>query len=111
MPTYVGTVYRGLTLPHDELNSILGKLKRGGTYTIDRHSSASTARSIAKGFYDSDDGFNVLFTIRQRTGRRVPGDFGEGGEKEVILPKGMKIKLNNISFEKGHVRIDAQETK
>lgn len=99
MPTYKGPVWRSTTLPISVANKLLES--KGKTFTMDRHSSSSRSQKIAKGFIDTGsmdgDEIPVLFQIISRTGRRIPF----GGEEEVILPKGMKLKLDKIEYKKG----------
>lgn len=98
LPQYRGVVYRGVSLPPETVNAFL---KKGSTYTLDRISSASRSRNQASGFGSADfDQIPVLLEIVTRSGRQIPKRF-TGSEQEVVLPKGIKFKVEKAEFGRG----------
>ena len=118
MPSFSGTAYRGLGLKQSELD----KLKKGSSFRMAMHSSASKDRSVASPFAlfsaELDGRIPVMLEVETSKGaadvsKVVKGDYRY--QKEVVLMKGGRFKVASVepyrfrSYKDKSVKISAQD--
>ena len=97
LPTQSGTFARGTTLPQADFR----KIKVGGTWTDQGYISTSSG----SGF-----GGQHRFSITAKSGRMVTSLSAYPGEKEVLVPRGTKFKVEDIrQVSNGQVNVVLRE--
>jgi hypothetical protein len=100
-PLRPGVLYRGANLSSNDY----AQLKPGKTYTLDKHSSATPVRQIARNFMEDRSNRATLFVIDQDSARKIPRMYkGTAGdeEREAVLMKGTKYKITDVSSKTTH---------
>ena len=110
-PKWKGETYRGITITEDDLKSY----KKGATIDMKGTSSWSSSKEIGEnwaGFqWKKKKGqVHILFSSNgQKNGTSASFFSNKGNEKEVIVSKKSKYKINNIERKGNRVYIDLKE--
>ena len=103
LPAYRGTVYRGATLPADEISKYIP----GHIITEKQFISSSTRREISEQFGKDDP--RVIFIIKSKKGRAIAGASDYALESEVLFDKGTQFKVLSRDIINGVWQITEEE--
>lgn len=98
LPTFEGTVYRGIALDQDRVGDVF---RPGQEFTLDRHSSATRTPTSATDFM-GDIGEQVMLVVDQHSSadlKHSGHDFGENGYDEVVMKKDTKYRVDSVANE------------
>lgn len=102
-PKVEQTVFRGIAVNRETLHNIM----RDKTITLDSMSSASRNALEARRFVSDNvkrnnipkynKPYGVILKIKQRSGASIDTMSHSKGEREVLLPKGMRLRVTKLS--------------
>lgn len=109
LPVFKGTIYRGVNLKQSEY----AKLRPGSTYRIDKYSSATSGKSVARNFLGDRNKVSVLLEMKG-SGRKIPTMYntaGSGAEREVVLMRGDRYKVDSVKVRPDYVHVKMRQVK
>jgi hypothetical protein len=110
VPSFEGDVYRGLKFfDEDDYNSYLDSIS-GGVMDLNAHSSFTSSEEIGRSFVEGRSPFGALIRATgNRSGKSIAGvsEFPEEGE--VLVPRGARYAVRNITREGNVSIIDVEE--
>jgi hypothetical protein len=108
LPDYKGETYRGTSLD----NSLIAKMKVGGTYSDKGFLSTSSDPKIADAFNGGNAGVGktaVLFTIDGKHGKDISKASSYDDEKEILFNPNSKFKITSMEEKDGYLQVGMKQ--
>lgn len=107
LPDYKGETYRGTVLD----NSLIAKMKVGGTYSDKGFLSTSTDPKVADGFSGFNDAgkTQVLFTIEGKHGKDISSASNFQNEKEILFNPSSKFRITSMEEKDGYLQVGMKQ--
>ena len=107
LPDYKGETYRGTSLD----NSLIAKMKVGGTYSDKGFLSTSSSPGTADSFggYNSTGKTAVLFTIQGKHGKDISSASKFSDEKEILFNPSSKFKITSMEKKDGILQVGMKQ--